>query len=63
MLAEYDRIRNIHKWENKVKLKASHKLVSMHAMYVCVCVCMCVCVYISDLYSLNLSSRMYISAV
>ena len=41
----------------------------MHAMYVAcmqcmyVCVYMCVCVYISDLYSLNLSSRMYISAV
>ena len=33
----------------------------MQCMYVCVY--MCVCVYISDLYSLNLSSRMYISAV
>ena len=41
----------------------------MRAMYVAcmqcmyVCVYMGVCVYISDLYSLNLSSRMYISAV
>ena len=32
MLAEYDRIRNIHKWENKVKRKASHKLVSSKAI-------------------------------